>query len=60
MTQAEIATTTLTATDSEAGALATNDSSYPAQLHKVVQVYHTSAADGSQTQGGCTVLIGAN
>jgi len=57
MTEAEIATTT--ATETEAGALATNDSSDPAQLRKVVRVDHCGAGDGSQTQGGRGVLARA-
>jgi len=47
MTEPEIATTT--ATETEAGALATNDSSDPAQLRKVIRVDHCSAGDGSRT-----------
>jgi len=57
MTEAEIATTTATETD--AGALATNDQSDPAQLRKVVRVDHCGTGDVSRTKSGPIVLATA-
>jgi hypothetical protein len=63
ITMAEIETATRTATaietDSKTGALATNDSSDPAQLRKVIQVDHCGAGHGSRTQGGRYMLARA-
>jgi hypothetical protein len=49
MTEAVIVTTTPTVSEVEAGALATNDSSNPAQLQKVVRVDRCSTGDASAT-----------
>ena len=57
MTDAEIPSTT--ATETEAGALATSNYSDPAQLPKVIRVDRWLAGDGTRTQGGCSVLARA-
>ena len=54
MSEARIATTT--ATETEAGALATNHWNDPAQLGNVVLVDHCGAGDGRRTQGRRSVL----
>jgi hypothetical protein len=59
MTEAEIATTTATETETEVGALPTNDKSNPAQLRKVVRVDHCATGDGSRMQGRRSVLARA-
>jgi hypothetical protein len=50
MAESETEPATRSATDTETeietGALATNDSSYPAHLRKVIRVDHCSAGDG--------------
>jgi len=58
---AEIVNTTVTATgtETEMGALASNDESDPTQLCKFVQLDHRGAGDESPTQGGRGVLTGA-
>jgi len=57
-TETKIATTTGTKTeiDTEAGALATDDQSDPAQLREVIRVDHCGAGNSGRTQGGCSVL----
>jgi hypothetical protein len=59
ITEAEIASMTPTATETEAGAMATNDYSDQEQLRKIVRVDHCGAGDGSRTQGGRSVLARA-
>ena len=57
MSEAEIATST--ASETEAGTLATNEWSDPAQLRKVVRADHCGAGDWSRTQGGRSLLARA-
>ena len=54
MTESE--TATMAATEPSVGALTTADQSYPAQLRKVIWVYHCGDADGSRTKDGHCVL----
>jgi len=48
-----------TETVTETGALATIDESFTVQLRKVIRMDHCGAGDGSQTQGGRSVLARA-
>ena len=62
LAKTKTATTAMTTTETqtEMGALATNDQSDPVQLHKVVQVDQCSAGNRSRTQGRCSVLAKAS